>query len=282
MKNNTTLLGNDFFDQNKWNEEAAYYAVMNSMEADGTGRVLELLSFGPEDTVLDIGCGSGRMSIPMARKVKEVTAIDSSSEMIRICKENAAAAGVTNVNALQLDWEKDEDYRQLPKVDIIIQARWSGGASRLKKYCDLCRKYVVIIEWEKNPPRIARDLLFSGCYSEESMAAHPELYPFDPSAYTDQNETKKVKDERDKALRRELAEAGIQMHKATVQSGWEYTAEDMQGIIRKILQLSRYPELVSAERLEENLKPYIRTAGTGLTFYMPTWEKVEWFFVPEQ
>jgi SAM-dependent methyltransferase len=58
----------------------------------------------PDDTVLDIGAGTGRWSIPMARICKKVTALDVSSRMLEILSENAAAEKVTNINPVVGDW----------------------------------------------------------------------------------------------------------------------------------------------------------------------------------
>ena len=58
----------------------------------------------PDDTVLDIGAGTGRWSIPMARICKTVTALDVSSGMLEILRENAAAEKVTNINPVVGDW----------------------------------------------------------------------------------------------------------------------------------------------------------------------------------
>jgi SAM-dependent methyltransferase len=57
-----------------------------------------------EDTVLDIGAGTGRWTIPMARFCKKVTALDVSSGMLEILRENAAAETVTNINPVVGDW----------------------------------------------------------------------------------------------------------------------------------------------------------------------------------
>jgi ubiquinone/menaquinone biosynthesis C-methylase UbiE len=51
--------------------------------------------------VLDLGCGTGNASIPLAPVVGEVIAMDPDSEMIRVGRELADAARVRNVKWLQ-------------------------------------------------------------------------------------------------------------------------------------------------------------------------------------
>jgi SAM-dependent methyltransferase len=58
----------------------------------------------PNDTVLDIGAGTGRWSISMARVCKKVTALDVSRRMLEILRENAAAEKVTNIIPVVGDW----------------------------------------------------------------------------------------------------------------------------------------------------------------------------------
>jgi len=75
-------------------------------ERDRDDPLLEFLlaRLQPEDTVLDIGAGTGRWSIPMARVCKKVTALDVSSRMLEILRENVAAEKVTNINPVVGDW----------------------------------------------------------------------------------------------------------------------------------------------------------------------------------
>lgn len=53
----------------------------------------ELAGFGPDDRVLDIGCGIGRMAIPLMDALDEGTyeGFDTSSTMIKWCRRNIAA-----------------------------------------------------------------------------------------------------------------------------------------------------------------------------------------------
>jgi SAM-dependent methyltransferase len=61
-------------------------------------------NLGPNDTVLDIGAGIGRWSIPMAMVAHKVTALDALPGMLEIVRENAAAEGLHNIETLQGDW----------------------------------------------------------------------------------------------------------------------------------------------------------------------------------
>lgn len=45
--------------------------------------------------MLEIGCGTGNATIPLAGYVKEITAIDTSKDMMDKAKEKAGKAGKT-------------------------------------------------------------------------------------------------------------------------------------------------------------------------------------------
>ena len=58
----------------------------------------------PEDTVLDVGAGTGRHAIPLARHARQVTALDPSPAMLRFLREDVAAQGLTNVEVVEDGW----------------------------------------------------------------------------------------------------------------------------------------------------------------------------------
>ncbi len=58
----------------------------------------------PDDTVLDVGAGIGRWSIPIATSARKVTALDAVPKMLEIVRENATAEGVHNIETVLGDW----------------------------------------------------------------------------------------------------------------------------------------------------------------------------------
>jgi ubiquinone/menaquinone biosynthesis C-methylase UbiE len=62
--------------------------------------IIEHLDLQPGMTVLDIGCGPGRLTIPLARQVGpqgQVVAIDIQPGMLRRAQDKAIAANLTNI-----------------------------------------------------------------------------------------------------------------------------------------------------------------------------------------
>ena len=73
------------------------------------------------ETLLDIGCGSGNLALPLARRLRRVHALDFSAEMLRLLRAAARAEGVRNLVAHRLAWA--DDWSRLPRADIAICSR---------------------------------------------------------------------------------------------------------------------------------------------------------------
>ncbi|MCI0556473.1 MAG: methyltransferase domain-containing protein [Anaerolineae bacterium] len=70
--------------------------------------------------ILDIGAGTGRLTLLLASRAKSIRAFDISSEMLRVCRERLIASGLTN-------WQVDvADHRQLPIPDQSADLAVSG------------------------------------------------------------------------------------------------------------------------------------------------------------
>jgi ubiquinone/menaquinone biosynthesis C-methylase UbiE len=76
-----------------WNEGVAANAGLTAV----IDAVVTSVAARPGMRVLDMGCGSGQVTIPLARAGAEVIAVDVSPAMIRLLRENAAREALTNI-----------------------------------------------------------------------------------------------------------------------------------------------------------------------------------------
>src|SRR5574339_98975 len=72
--------------------------------------------------ILDLGAGTGRLTLLLAPRVRSIHAFDASAEMLRVCRDRLIASGLSN-------WQVDvADHRQLPvqdhSVDLVVSG-WS-------------------------------------------------------------------------------------------------------------------------------------------------------------
>jgi len=72
--------------------------------------------------IVDLGAGTGRLTLLLAPRAKSIRAFDASVEMLRVCRERLTASSLSN-------WQVDiADHRQLPvpdhSVDLVVSG-WS-------------------------------------------------------------------------------------------------------------------------------------------------------------
>lgn len=78
-----------------WNRTARRYATSRVSDEAGYERTLERTRalLKPDDSILELGCGTGTTAIRLAGKVKNYLATDISADMIAIAEERKQAAG---------------------------------------------------------------------------------------------------------------------------------------------------------------------------------------------
>jgi 2-polyprenyl-3-methyl-5-hydroxy-6-metoxy-1,4-benzoquinol methylase len=89
--------------------------------------IIEHLELQPGMKVLDIGCGPGRLTIPIAIQVGpqgEVKAVDIQPGMLRRVKEKAQAANLKNIQFLQVGAEEGKLTRN--RSDRVLQVAVLG------------------------------------------------------------------------------------------------------------------------------------------------------------
>lgn len=61
-------------------------------------------ALNPESTVLDVGAGTGRHTLALARNVRRVVAVDPSAAMLAFLRRDAAEARLHNVEVIESEW----------------------------------------------------------------------------------------------------------------------------------------------------------------------------------
>jgi SAM-dependent methyltransferase len=96
--------------------------------------------------VLDLGCGAGSYTVPLARMAGMVTALDISGVMLERARSSAAALSITNINYVECDWE---EYEIREKFDIIFCSRCPAikDPEALQKLCNALSKWGILFHF---------------------------------------------------------------------------------------------------------------------------------------
>jgi ubiquinone/menaquinone biosynthesis C-methylase UbiE len=126
-------------------------------------------------TVLEIGTGAGTLTIPLAKEVKKVTAIEKSEMNIKLLKENLRENGIENVEIINADWNSiDID----DKFDLVVCSHFLWMVEDLEKHLEkmesLSKRYCSIIQ------PCGRDSIVKKIY--EKILNKPYMGEFEPDA----------------------------------------------------------------------------------------------------
>ncbi|MBI5561219.1 MAG: class I SAM-dependent methyltransferase [Deltaproteobacteria bacterium] len=96
-------------------------------------------------TFLDVGCGCGTLAIPLAKKTKNITALDPSPRMIDALREDAKRLGLKNIKTINAAWGETKPRPH----DVIICANvpelLKGSVEFLNDADRLAKKFVFLV-----------------------------------------------------------------------------------------------------------------------------------------
>lgn len=133
-----------------WGKVSSIYNFMAGLEKEFTLKQVETLILDSNDTVLDIGCGIGRLTLPVAKRVKKVTALDISDKMLDLCKKNTQEAGLDNVDFKIVDWNSVEIGKDIEKHDVAFASR-TVALTDIIKLNNIAKKYAFVLSFAEYP-----------------------------------------------------------------------------------------------------------------------------------
>ena len=119
---------------------------------------LELLDPNPNDLILDLYCGLGNFSLPIATKCKQVFAVEGDLRMVNKAKFNASYNQIQNVEFQMQDLaaeNADFSWLDMGFDKVLLDPARSGAALMCEKLAKL--KIPKIVYVSCNPATLARD-----------------------------------------------------------------------------------------------------------------------------
>lgn len=121
-------------------------------------RTMQLLDPQPTDSVLDLFCGLGNFTLPIARKVGQVVGVEGEAALVARSRENATRNGIANAEFFSADLAIDQ--REAPwaqrRYDKVLLDPPRSGAAAVLEY--LPRKGTDRIVYVScHPASLARD-----------------------------------------------------------------------------------------------------------------------------
>ena len=148
-----------------WNKRAATFT--RSATSDYERWLLELLALEAGDEILDMGCATGTLAVPLARAGHRVHGCDFAEAMLAILDERAAAEQLPITSHL-LAWEDDWEEAGLGEnsVDVAFASRslMSGDVSACVRKLDAAARSraAVVVPNSLLPSRDPRLLTYLG------------------------------------------------------------------------------------------------------------------------
>lgn len=120
---------------------------------------MTLLNAEQDDTVLDLFCGLGNFSLPLARRVKQVVGIEGEATMVTRATENARANGIGNAEFYAADLFQnpgDSGWLARSYTKVLLDPPRSG-ASEVVEWLPRKLRPQKIVYVSCNPATLARD-----------------------------------------------------------------------------------------------------------------------------
>ena len=122
--------------------------------------LFDKLILDESDTVLDVGCGEGSVTIPIAKRVKKVIGVDSSPKMLEYLEKRANDNDIDNIETILKPIE-DITYDEIGDVDVVVCSRSLNGIipidEVLTELNKIANKYVFITIFGPENKKIEKD-----------------------------------------------------------------------------------------------------------------------------
>ena len=119
---------------------------------------LDWLDLNQDDHVLDLFCGMGNFTLPLAKRVKSAVGIEGVFDMVQKAQANAQFNHIENVEFYQADLDQvfsEQPWAKQHFNKILLDPPRSGAAFALNALCELGAESILYVSC--NPATLVRD-----------------------------------------------------------------------------------------------------------------------------
>lgn len=135
-----------------------FIQVNDKVNQQMVARALAWLDVQPNDRVLDLFCGMGNFTLPLAKRAASVVGVEGVAALVEKAKENARQNGLQNVTFFHENLEEDvtkQPWAQHGFNKVLLDPARAGAAGVMQHVLKLSPKKVVYVSC--NPATLARD-----------------------------------------------------------------------------------------------------------------------------
>jgi predicted TPR repeat methyltransferase len=136
--------------EERWDQMADIFRLWSEHD-EYPVKILGRIPIEHEWSVLDIGCGMGIIAIAAAIRARQVTALDISSRMLEILKQEARNRHLGNIRYLHRSWESTRVGTDIVPHDVVIASRTiirTGNLQEsLEKIDQSAIRYAYVTAW---------------------------------------------------------------------------------------------------------------------------------------
>lgn len=172
----------DYIGKFKFNISPLSFFQVNPVQTEVLyNKALEYAGLTGEETVFDLYCGIGTISLFLSGKAKKVYGVEVVEDAIRDAKENAKLNGVNNVEFIVGEAERiiPDMYSKGIKADVVVVDPPRKGCDEvlLDTLVNMSPKRIVYVSC--NPSTLARDLAFLSERGFEVLEVQPvDMFPW--------------------------------------------------------------------------------------------------------
>jgi len=148
-----------------WDKKAVNFPRYNKEDDDLQQKVIKILKdeniLNSNTTVLDIGCGTGVYTIPLAKEAKDILALDISSTMLELLEEDSWNHNVNDkIKTINSNWQEFESEEKFDLVFASLSAAFSDDRD-FEKILNYSKKHICFLDFVNDKGSNFEELLFN-------------------------------------------------------------------------------------------------------------------------